>query len=149
MATKASFREPFRRRRCLILVDAFYEWPRRGTRREKEPYVIRRADEAPLVLAGLWDVWRRREEVIMTCAIITTEANALVRTIPHDRMPVILEPPEFDAWLDPSTPLDQVQAMLAPAPDGVLTMWRVSTRVNTGAHDDPPRWESLEMGSAD
>lgn len=98
VATKPSFRAAFRRRRCLILADGFYEWQKQGTK--KQPYLIGLGDGDLFAFAGLWEEWEREGEVIKSCSILTTEANELMRPI-HERMPVILFPADYDLWLDP------------------------------------------------
>ena len=97
---KPAFRSALRERRCLILADGFYEWERKGT--VKQPHYIHKTDKSPFGFAGLWERWQPPEggEPVESCTIITTEANALVRTF-HERMPVILAPENFDPWLDP------------------------------------------------
>ncbi len=101
LTTKPAFQEAFARRRCIVPVDAFYEWRRFNGRRQ--PYVIGRADEEPLAFASLWESWRRPDqaevEPLRTCTIITTGANELVAPL-HDRMPAILRP---EAWDDSLT----------------------------------------------
>jgi putative SOS response-associated peptidase YedK len=96
---KPAYRAPFRYRRCLIPTEGFYEW--KPEKKYKQPYYIRLRSREPFALAGLWDHWQDAEgNEIESCTIIVTEANALVRTV-HDRMPVILPPKRWDAWLDP------------------------------------------------
>ena len=99
---KPSFRNAFRRHRCLIPASGFYEWLR--WERGKQPYFVRMRDGHPFAFAGLWDRWESPDKgVIETCTILTTAANDVLAPI-HDRMPVILPPREYDRWLDPSTP---------------------------------------------
>jgi putative SOS response-associated peptidase YedK len=112
---KRAYREAFRYRRCLIRANGFYEWkPGNG----KQPYFIHHTDGKPMAFAGLWEHWKNREsgEVINSCAIIVTDANDLMKSI-HDRMPVILEPGDFDWWLETS-PQDaqSLLTLLRPAP---------------------------------
>src|SRR6185436_10257755 len=101
IAEKATFRDPFKRRRCLVLVDGFYEWPRKPSK-DRRPRYIRFADRRVFALAGLWDRWsdRRTGIAVDSCTIVTTEANDLLASVPHDRMPVILDEDAQDAWLD-------------------------------------------------
>jgi putative SOS response-associated peptidase YedK len=89
VAEKPAYRAPFRRRRCLIPANGFYEWKQKGGR--KQPYHIRMKDGEPFAFAGLWERWEGDGQVIESCSIIATEANNVVRLI-HDRMPVILAP---------------------------------------------------------
>ncbi|MGE3642583.1 MAG: SOS response-associated peptidase [Beijerinckiaceae bacterium] len=141
-ATKPSFRNALKRRRCIIVADAFYEWQRDKEAKGKAkkasiPFLIRRRDGAPMALAGLWETWAGPNgEEMETACILTTEANALMAPI-HDRMPVILEPEDFDTWLD----LDEesagaAQALMKPADDNLLEAFEISTAVNRVANDN-------------
>jgi putative SOS response-associated peptidase YedK len=142
VASKASFREAFRRRRCLVPADGFYEWRSEGGR--KVPYWIHPPDDGLLAFAGLWTSWRRPDaEARHTFAILTTDANREVSDI-HDRMPVVVSPEDRDAWLDRDTPPERLDAVLHPAPDGVLALRRVSTRVNRPDDDDPGLIEPVD-----
>ncbi len=134
-AEKPAFREPLRRRRCLIPADGFYEWKRNG--RQKQPYNIEMADDALFAFAGLWDWWKDREgRVIESCTILTTEANALLRDI-HSRMPVILKPDDYARWLDPGvTDPARVTDLLKPFDARLMRCYPVSDRVNRVENDD-------------
>ncbi|HEX4147564.1 MAG TPA: SOS response-associated peptidase [Pirellulales bacterium] len=135
VATKPAFREAFRRRRCLIPADGFYEWQRRG--RLKVPFHIRLADGGAFVMAGLWDRWRRGGLEIESCTIITTEANELVRPL-HDRMPVILPPQAYSTWLDPSVEdRATLEHWLRPYPAEQMIATAVSSRVNMASAEGP------------
>ncbi len=98
--TKApTWREPFRKRRCLVPANAFYEWPKAGDS-PKQPYAFELSNGAPMAFAGLWDAWKDKEgHWLQSFAIVTTEANELLAWM-HPRMPVILEPRDYDRWLD-------------------------------------------------
>ncbi len=136
VAEKPAFRAAFRRRRCLVLADGFYEWQKRE-KGAKQPYRITLADGGPFGFAGLWESWRDPEsdERIESATIIVTEANDLLRPI-HDRMPVILAPADFDAWLDVEQPREAAEALLRPYPAAALITTPVSTRVNKVTNDD-------------
>ena len=95
---KPAFESAFRKRRCLVVVSGFYEWQRAEKR--SQPYLVRRRDGSPFALAGLWEVWRGSGTKLETCAVVTTEANAWMSPI-HDRMPAIVAPASFAAWLAP------------------------------------------------
>ena len=149
VATKPAYKRSFAKRRCIIPADGFYEWrrlaPRPGTTRAvKEPTFIHRRDGEPLAFAGLWSVWKVPDELagtigdddgwLRSCAIVTTEANQLLRLI-HDRMPVVLPEAAWDRWLDPTADpdaedLDALGRLLAPAPDDWFEAYAVSSRVN-------------------
>ncbi|MCA9929387.1 MAG: SOS response-associated peptidase [Anaerolineales bacterium] len=132
---KPSFRTAFKRRRCIIPADGFYEWQRRGS--SKQPVYIHATDNRPLALAGLWEIWRTQEgDSLQTCTILTTTPNELMAPI-HNRMPVILEPEDFDTWLDPGPQPDQGLHLLRPYPAHKMTFYPVSTFVNSPANDAP------------
>jgi putative SOS response-associated peptidase YedK len=147
---KPAYRRAVARRRCLIPADAFYEWQRRtgrdGRPAGKLPFAVRRRDGRPMALAGIWEVWRHPEDTeavpVRSCAIVTTSANRLMAPI-HDRMPVILDPTDWDAWLDPETDMKVVEGLLKPAPEGVLEAYAVSTQVNNVANDGPQLLDPL------
>lgn len=132
---KPAFRASFRKQRCLIPSNGFFEWQRVGKR--KQPYYIRMRDGRPFALAGLWDRWKAPDgEAIDSFTILTTEANDLVRPL-HDRMPVILVPRDYELWLDPEV-LDprRLKLLLGPSPSNELVADPVDTRVNNPANDD-------------
>jgi putative SOS response-associated peptidase YedK len=126
-ATSGMFRGALAARRCLVPADAFYEW--QAMPDGKQPYAIARRDGAPLCFAGLWEGWRAPDgEVMRTFAILTTAANATMRQL-HERMPVILEPPDWPAWLGEAAA--DPAALMRPAADGILQLWPVSRAVNS------------------
>ena len=132
---KPSFRNAFRRHRCLIPASGFYEWLR--WERGKQPYFVRMRDGRPFAFAGLWDRWESPDEgAIETCTILTTAANAVLAPI-HDRMPVILPPGEYDRWLDPALQdPDSLTPLLVPFPPEEMLAFPVSPRVNAPSTDD-------------
>ena len=114
VATKPAFRDAFRRRRCLIPADGFYEWKPAGNGTKKRPFLISMADGGPFAFAGLWDRWERGQDAaIDSCTIITTEPNDVVREL-HNRMPVILAADDYARWLDPEQPREALQGLLVP-----------------------------------
>ena len=127
VADKPAFRAAFRKRRCLIPADAFYEWQAIPGTKQKQPLMIQRNPPGVLAFAGLWETWRDpaattpEATMLETTTIITTSANALMAPV-HDRMPVILPPEQWDVWLDPQTDPAILQPLLAPAPDDGLTL---------------------------
>jgi putative SOS response-associated peptidase YedK len=132
---KPMFREAFQQKRCLIPADGFYEWAK--TKPKKTPYHIRLKGGGLFAFAGLWDVWKGdNNERVGTCCIITTAANELVQPL-HERMPVILRPDEYAAWLDDETPMSQVQAMLRPYPAEEMEIVAVGPLVNSPKYDQP------------
>lgn len=133
VAEKPAFRHAFRSRRCLVIADGLYEWKTVG--RTKRPYFIRRRDDRPFPLAGLWERWSEPERVIESCTIVTTTPNELMAEL-HDRMPVILSDEAARQWLSPG--IDDpglLQSLLIPYPDGDLVAFPVSAKVNSPAYD--------------
>lgn len=135
--TSGAFRDSFRKRRCIVPADGFYEWQRSDGVRQ--PFLVHRADGAPLALAGLWSGWHHpeTEQVIRTFTIITTTANQALAGI-HDRMPVILDPADWKTWLDPAnTDLAELAGLLQPAPDPEIELYPVRALVNNVRNDGP------------
>lgn len=130
---KASFREPLKRRRCLIPASGFFEW--RGTGKHKVPMYIHFKDNLG-AFAGLWDAWTQPDGTTLhSCTILTTEPNRLVAPL-HDRMPVALAPEAFETWLSPDVPVSQARELFVPAADNLFEVWEVSTRVNNVHNDE-------------
>lgn len=132
---KPSFRVPFRRRRCIILADGFYEWQRTG--KGKTPHFIRMKSREPFGLAGLWDTWRDPQTGldVLSSTIITTSANAAIAPI-HDRMPSILDPGSYLTWLNPGeADASLLLECLAPFPSEPVEAYPVSGLVNNPRHD--------------
>ncbi len=137
VAEKPAYRTAFRRRRCLIPADGFYEWQARPSG-PKQPYLIAPAAGGPFAFAGLWESWtdKAEDKTVESFTILTTVANRRLADI-HHRMPVILAPADHDAWLDPASGADALLALLRPAPDQDFVATPVSTRVNAVRNDDP------------
>jgi putative SOS response-associated peptidase YedK len=135
-AQKPAFRDAFRARRCIVPVSGFYEWADRGGFRQ--PYWIGPRDGAPWGVASLWERWRRPDgSWLESCSLLTTASNPEVATL-HDRMPAILAPSAYAAWLDPAAhDAAALTALLRPLEDGALAVHPVSTRVNRVEFDDP------------
>lgn len=141
---KPSFREPFRRRRCLIPASGFYEW-QEGPE-GKQPFFVRPPGEGPFGFAGLWDRWEGAERAVNSCTILTREASGRLEAI-HDRMPVILSPGDYGTWLDPGEKkVSRLRSLLDGAPPDVR-VHRVSRRVNDPTNDDPDCVRPVEDGS--
>jgi putative SOS response-associated peptidase YedK len=140
LAVKASYRAAIRHRRCLVIADGFYEWRKTPlkTRAPKQPFLIRRVGGAPMAFAGLWESWLGADgSEIDTACIVTTTANGLIGAV-HDRMPAILEPRDFDAWLDErATPPDEAVALIKPAANEALEMIEIGPAVGAVANDGP------------
>lgn len=138
VATKNSFRSAFKKRRCIVTADGFYEWQRLDPK-TKQPMYIHRGDGAPLAFAGLFERWIDGEEhrEIHTCTIITTTPNTMMEKI-HNRMPVLLPPSRWDEWLDPDNDDTKgLQELLIPAPNELLVTYRVSDMVNNVRNNEP------------
>lgn len=131
LAEKPMFREAYRRRRCLVPADGFYEWQKTGA--AKQPYLIRVKGGGPFAMAGLWERWGKDAETVTSFTIVTTAANAFMAEL-HDRMPVILDPADWQLWLDPSR--GNAAALLRPCPDAWLERWPVSPRVGNVRNND-------------
>ena len=129
---RPSFSESFQLRRCLIPANGFFEWKRSG--REKRPFYFQSRDEHVLAFAGIWDTWKIQNQLIVTCAIITTRANDLVGEL-HDRMPAILAAEFHNAWLNPRTTRVELLGMLQPFPSSLMKTHPVSSRVNSTEND--------------
>ena len=132
---KPSFREAFKRRRCLVPMEGFYEWARRGDR--KRPFYFHMRDGEPFAVAGLWEVWEGDGELLETCTLLTTEANELLAGY-HDRMPVILRPEDYDLWLNAGVrSAERLLPLLRPYPREGMTTYAVSLMVNSPSNDSP------------
>ncbi len=145
VAEKSAFRRAFRKTRCIVPADGFYEWkklggPKVGGRPAKQPVYVHRVDGEPLAFAGLWELWRDPAEPgteLHSCTILTTSANATMRPV-HDRMPVILPPSAWDTWLAPApADAETLGKLLVPAPDSLLELRPVSTDVNNVRNRGP------------
>jgi putative SOS response-associated peptidase YedK len=137
LTEKPSFRSAFRRRRCLILADGFYEWRSQPGSRVKTPMYIKMKSGEPFAFAGLWENWQAPDgSKVLSCAIITTTPNTLVEPI-HNRMPVILPREAHSHWLAAGeVNLEQLQSLLQPYPAEQMMAYPVSTLVNSPANED-------------
>jgi putative SOS response-associated peptidase YedK len=142
--TKPAFREAFRRRRCLVPLDNFYEWKKTPT--GKQPYAIGLEGGRLMGMAGLWETWRSPEgEWIRSFTIITATPNALCAEL-HDRMPVVLEPSAWPAWLgEQPADVPYLKALLAPYPYDDMIAWPVSPRVGNVKNNDPGLIEPIAL----
>jgi putative SOS response-associated peptidase YedK len=165
LATKNAYKSAYKRRRCIIPADGFYEWQRlpdpSGKSKRKQPHYIRHPEGEPLAIAGLWEVWRGpkkppktaegeegqagsgtadeapAEESLRSCTIITTSPNEPMAKL-HDRMPVLLPASAWDEWLNPDNDdLETLGKLLVPAPPEVITTYPVSTQVNSVRNKGP------------
>ncbi|WP_028926095.1 SOS response-associated peptidase [Pseudonocardia acaciae] len=149
-ADKPAFRKALARRRCLLPADGWYEWRRDG--RTKQPYFITGADGASLAMAGVWEFWRApdggEDEPLITTAVVTTDAVGPMRDI-HDRMPLLIAPDDWAAWLDPDA--DQVSELLRPPSAELvagLELRTVSALVNNVRNEGPELVERVDPVTA-
>jgi putative SOS response-associated peptidase YedK len=135
VAEKPAFREAFKARRCLVPVDGFFEWETLGDSPSKQPLLFRMADGKPFAFAGLWERWHPRDggAPLETFTIVNTAANEIMAQY-HDRVPIVLAPEDYAAWLDPAA---DARPLLKAPPSEWFTATRVSTRVNSVRNDDP------------
>ncbi len=141
--SKPAFRDAFRKRRCVVAVDGFYEWF--GEKKSRQPFWFHRPDGKLLLMAGLYEAWQPEpgRALQTTYTIITTEANELIANI-HDRMPVILSPDDVDAWLfEGEQDLEKLKDLLVPAASDLLVPRAVSQEVNNARFDTPTMVEPI------
>ncbi len=145
-ATAPSFRDSFKSRRCLLPADGFYEW--RKSSGARQPFCFEVNNGELFAFAGLWDRWKDPAgQWIRSCSILTTTPNAVAAAV-HDRMPVILDPDDYDLWLDPGmTNVEAIAEMLKPYDARQMRCYPVSTRINQVQNDDPECSEPIELES--
>jgi putative SOS response-associated peptidase YedK len=145
--TKPAFRDALKSRRCLIPADGFYEWQRVG--KTKQPYCFEVGNAQMFAFAGIWDRWKDPSgNWVKTCSILTTTPNAVTSAV-HDRMPVILDPDNYDLWLDPGMQdASTVSDMLKPCDAQLMRCYAISTRINHVANDDEECSEPVELTQA-
>ncbi len=132
VATRASYRVPFRKCRCLVPADGLYEW--QPLARGKQKWWLHRVDDGDFCFAGLWDRWHRGDQVIESCTIIVTDAAESIRHV-HTRMPVILDPKDYEFWLDPAiNDAPALKDLLKPAPSRLFEAHKVANKPRP--HDD-------------
>jgi putative SOS response-associated peptidase YedK len=151
VATKNAYRHAFRKKRCIIPADGFYEWKVVPGQKNKQPMYIHRPDGEPMAFAGLWEVWRNPDapgEELHSCTVVTGEANEKMATV-HDRMPVMLPPSAWETWLDPE--VDDVELLgkfLVPAPPELIELRPVSTEVNNVRNKGPHLLDRVEAAES-
>lgn len=138
VATKPAFRAAFKKRRCLVPADGYFEWVKVG--KQKQPYWIRMKSEQPFAMAGLWESWRAKESEdetpLETFTILTTTSNSATEEF-HDRMPVILYPNDYATWLDPEVnEAEELDYLFEPHDSSAMKVDAVSDRVNSVRNDD-------------
>ncbi len=138
LAEKPSFRAAYKRRRCLILADGFYEWHKQSGESAKTPFYITLESQEPFAFAGLWETWYSPDgSEVKSATIITTEPNEKIAQL-HNRMPVILPPDSYDLWLTPDeVSADKLDPLLKPYPAMEMVFHPVSRFVNSPANNTP------------
>ncbi len=135
VSEKPSFRSAFKKKRCLIVADGFYEWQK--TDNGKQPYHFKMKGSSPFAFAGLWETWDKEGEEVRSCSIITTDANDLMNEI-HHRMPVILHPENYGVWLAPGfAEKEALMDLLRPYPPEEMEAYPVNRKVNKPSNNEP------------
>jgi putative SOS response-associated peptidase YedK len=137
--SKPVFREPMRRRRCLVPIDNYFEWQVLDPKtKKKQPWAIGLQSGEPFALAGIWDHWENNPPTIVleTYAVVTCEPSPSLRSL-HDRMPVIVHPDDYSRWLEPGNPNNPPMDLLKPYPDELIKAWRVKPDVGNTRNDRP------------
>jgi len=137
LTTSPTFREAFKRRRCLVPADGFYEWQPIG-KKTKQPFAIALKDGSLFALAGLFDVWKDKQtgQALLSYSMITTDPNELLDPF-HNRMPVIVKPADYERWMAPAEPHQLPVDLLRPYPDELMTAWKVDPAVGNVRNDEP------------
>ncbi|MGB1885486.1 MAG: SOS response-associated peptidase [Gammaproteobacteria bacterium] len=134
VSEKPSFRNAYRRRRCLVPASGYYEWVKQAE--SKQPVYIYPRQSTLMAIAGLWEYWEQDGNAIQSCALLTCAANQAISSL-HHRMPVIIAAENYERWLDHKSERDLPDELLAPAPEHLLGFHYVSKRVNSPANDSP------------
>ena len=140
IAEKPAFRAACRERRCLVVASGFYEW-KRVEGETPLPYWVSRSDGAPMAFGAIWQEWERGDDALTTCAIVTTDANAVMAPV-HHRLPLVLEPDDWPLWLGEQG--KGASTLMAPAKDDILRLYRVGTEVNSNRASGPQLIEPFE-----
>lgn len=137
VAEKPSFRNAYRKRRCIVPAMGYYEWQEVPGER-KRPWYVRLCSDEPMAFGGLWESWiaPANGEIVRTFCIVTVGPNAVMAPI-HDRMPVILKREDWPEWLSPDADAERVSEMVTPASDGMMEGWKVSRRVSRASEEGP------------
>ena len=143
LADKPAFRQAARKRRCLIPASGFYEWQKQG--RHRLPWYVTQPGAEVMAFGGIWQDWTGSDgQTLRTVAIVTTPANADIAPV-HDRAPLIIARADWPLWLGEAG--KGAARLMHPPPDGTLTAWRVSERVNSGREDDPGLVVPIDTGA--
>ena len=140
VAEKPMFRSAFKKRRCLVLADGYYEWKTIG--KQKHPHYFRLKNDEPFTFAGIWETWRSDDETLETCAIITTDANEVAKAV-HNRMPVTLTGDEALAWLDMA--VEDSGKLLRPFESNKMICYEVDPMVGNVRNNSPDCFKPVEV----
>ena len=147
VAEKPLYRDAVKKRRCLVPADAFYEWQKLGGK-AKQPFAFGLKNGDPYAFAGLWERWKPKEgEPLETFTILTTDPNEIAERV-HDRMPVILEPKDYERWMEPGDPTRLPIDLLRPLPADKMRSWPVHERVGNVRNDEPDLLKECEAEDA-
>lgn len=144
LTTSPAFREPVKRRRCLVPMDGFYEWEPTGAK-TRQPYAVSVASGGLFAVAGLWDRWKNKStgEWLDTFSVITTDPNELMEPF-HNRMPVIVRPEDYERWMEPGDPARLPVDLLRPYPAEEMKAWKIGAAVGNTRNDSPGLIAPLE-----
>jgi len=147
LSTSPAFREAFKRRRCLIPLDGFYEWQPLGAK-TKQPFAVALKHGGLFAVAGLWDRWKDKSTgaSLETYTVITTDPNELMEPF-HNRMPVIVKPDDFERWMAPADPARLPVDLLRPYPQEEMAAWKVGNAVGNVRNNSPALIAPLEQGT--
>ena len=138
--TKPAFRSAFKKRRCLVMADGFYEW----RQSDKEPHFISLKSGQPMPFAGLWEIWESPDGPVESCTICTTDANDMMGEL-HNRMPIILPLTSIDQWLDPkTTDAKKLKPLLVQYASHEMQSWRVGKAVGNVRNQGPQLMEPID-----
>jgi putative SOS response-associated peptidase YedK len=146
--SKPAFRSAFKHRRCLIPADGWFEWQTIPDQKLKQPWYYRSTGGDILAFAGLWEKWEQDDQVLESCTLIVTGANAIARPV-HDRMPVILGQDAWKSWLDPKTSNEDAKDLLLSCPDDWVRCYQVSRDVSFARNVGPRLFEPMASGVVD
>ena len=143
---KPAFREPFRRRRCLVPINSYYEWQALDPKKKKkQTWAIGLKSEEPIALGGIWDRWVSKDKsiVLESYAIVTVVTNEFLAFI-HDRMPLIIDPKDYNRWLEPGDPKRPPGDLLHPYDGDLMKIWRVKPDVGNVRNNRPDLIDPFE-----
>ena len=141
IATKRSFSEAFRNRRCVVLADSFFEW-QKGPNGTRQAYRVLTASERPFAMAGVWEQWSNGDQSLLSVAIVTSEANDIIKPL-HHRMPVIIPDDKISIWIQEDDP-KVLASLMGPYPSELIKAYPVDAQVGKISNDGPELWKEVE-----